>query len=201
MTTYDFEDGNGPVPAHQHPYGGGWVADTSKVSKTAYVGPDAKVFGKAWVSSDAKVFGDVQVFGNAQVSGNAQVFGNVQVFDDAWVSGTAEVSGKAWVFGNAWVFGTAEVSGNAQVFDDAWVSGNADVFGKAWVSKTPIVISGFQYLVVITDSLITVGCKQGTFDYWKQSGVDIIVNEGFSEKKAKSFLKALLSVARLHGLS
>ena len=28
MTTYDFKDGNGPVPAHQHPNGGGWVAAT-----------------------------------------------------------------------------------------------------------------------------------------------------------------------------
>jgi hypothetical protein len=27
MTAFDF--GNGPVPAHRHPNGGGWVADTS----------------------------------------------------------------------------------------------------------------------------------------------------------------------------
>jgi len=25
MTTHDFQDGNGPVPAHQHANGGGWV--------------------------------------------------------------------------------------------------------------------------------------------------------------------------------
>ena len=31
--TFDFKDGNGPVPAHQHPNGGGWVADTAKVDK------------------------------------------------------------------------------------------------------------------------------------------------------------------------
>ena len=30
-TTFDFKDGNGPVPAHEHPNGGGWVADTAKV--------------------------------------------------------------------------------------------------------------------------------------------------------------------------
>lgn len=28
MTTFDFDDGNGPVAAHQHCNGGGWVADT-----------------------------------------------------------------------------------------------------------------------------------------------------------------------------
>ena len=39
MSTYDFKDGNGPVPAHQHtnPDGsvGGWVADTATVADTA----------------------------------------------------------------------------------------------------------------------------------------------------------------------
>ena len=34
---FDFDDGNGPVPAHKHPNGGGWVADTATVDETAYV--------------------------------------------------------------------------------------------------------------------------------------------------------------------
>jgi hypothetical protein len=59
MTTFDF--GNGPVPAHKHAYGGGWVADTATVAKTAYVGPDAKVFGKAQVYDDALVSGNALV--------------------------------------------------------------------------------------------------------------------------------------------
>ena len=33
------------VPAHQHPNGGGWVADTATVLDEAYVGPTARVFG------------------------------------------------------------------------------------------------------------------------------------------------------------
>jgi hypothetical protein len=47
MTKFDFEDGNGPVPAKKHSNGGGWVADTATVADTAYVGPDARVFGNA----------------------------------------------------------------------------------------------------------------------------------------------------------
>jgi hypothetical protein len=47
---YKFGDGKGPVPAHQHPNGGGWVADTAKVADTSYVGPDAWVYGDAQVS-------------------------------------------------------------------------------------------------------------------------------------------------------
>ena len=58
---FDFQDGNGPVPAHKHPNGGGWVADTALVSRTACVGPNARVYGKAWVSGDARVYGNAQV--------------------------------------------------------------------------------------------------------------------------------------------
>ena len=56
MTQFDF--GDGPVPAHQHPNGGGWVADTAYVSDTAYVGLNAQVSGNARVSGDAWVSGD-----------------------------------------------------------------------------------------------------------------------------------------------
>lgn len=47
MTTFDF--GNGPVPAHKHPNGGGWVADTVEVADTAFIGPKARVFDNARV--------------------------------------------------------------------------------------------------------------------------------------------------------
>jgi hypothetical protein len=62
-----FDFGFGPVPAHQHPNGGGWVADTAYVAETAFVGPNARVFDKAWVSGNARVFGNAQVFGYALV--------------------------------------------------------------------------------------------------------------------------------------
>lgn len=85
MTTFDFGDGHGPVPAHQHPNGGGWVADSATVATTAYIGPNARVYGDAWVAGDARVYGDAQVYGNARVYGNAWVAGN------AWVSGGRHV--------------------------------------------------------------------------------------------------------------
>ena len=72
MTTFDF--GFGPVPAHQHPNGRGWVADTAHVDDSAYIGPDARVFGDArvsggaWVSGGARVFGDAWVFGDAKLA-------------------------------------------------------------------------------------------------------------------------------------
>lgn len=130
--TYDF--GAGPVPAHKHSYGGGWVADTASVADTAYVGINAVVYGNARVSDNAAVSGKALVYGNAEV------YGRAQVYDDAHVSGSAKVFDTAWVHGNARVAGSAkvsggaQVSGNAEVFDTAWVYGNAHVGGSAKVS-------------------------------------------------------------------
>ena len=88
---YDFNDGNGPVPAHQHvnPDGsvGGWIADTAQVAATAYIGPDAVVFGNAQVSGDARVYGSALVYGNARVYRSARVYGSAQVSGDTWVCG------------------------------------------------------------------------------------------------------------------
>ena len=88
MTTFHF--GFGPVPAHQHPNGRGWVADTAHVDDSAYIGPDAQVYGDAWVSGNAQVYGDARVSGDAWVYGNARVSGNARVYGDAQVSKSSD---------------------------------------------------------------------------------------------------------------
>lgn len=41
MATQQFFDfGGGPVPAHRHIHGGGWVAETARVGDSVFVGPD-----------------------------------------------------------------------------------------------------------------------------------------------------------------
>jgi len=72
---HDFGDTFGAVEAHQHPNGGGWVADTATVADTAYVGPKAKVFGYA------------KVCDNAYITGNAKIYDNACVFGTVWVRG------------------------------------------------------------------------------------------------------------------
>jgi hypothetical protein len=149
--TFDFEDGNGPVPARQHSNGGGWVADTARVADTAYVGPDAKVSGNAWVCGNAKVSGDAWVFGDARVCGNAQVSGNVQVYGNARVCGDAWVSGNAEVFGDAWVFGDARVFGNAKVTSMILTANRSDgycfsIFNCA--DGIPRITAGCRYFTV-----------------------------------------------------
>ena len=73
---------------HQHPNGGGWVANTATVDASAFVGRDAQLFGNAQVSGHARVYGDAQVFGNAWVSGNARVYG------DAWEKSPLYIQGS-----------------------------------------------------------------------------------------------------------
>ena len=101
---FDFGDGNGPVPAHQHcnPNGttGGWVADTATVVATAFLGPNARVYGNAQVSGDAKVYGNAQVSGDAKVFGNALVFGDAKVCDNTQIYGDALVCDNRDVNGN-----------------------------------------------------------------------------------------------------
>jgi carbonic anhydrase/acetyltransferase-like protein (isoleucine patch superfamily) len=132
---YDFDDGNGLVPAHKHTNGGGWVADTASVANTVYVGPNAEVYEYAkvveWVvvTGDAKVFGKVSVSGYALVSENANVFGKSNVFGNAKVYGNARVYGNVKVFGDAMISGNAKVCGDAMVSGDAVVSENDLVYG------------------------------------------------------------------------
>ena len=54
-----------PEEQHQHPNGGGWVANTATVDASAFVGRDAKVCG------DAKVYGDAWVLNPLTITGSA----------------------------------------------------------------------------------------------------------------------------------
>ena len=157
---FDFEDSQGPVPAHRHPNGGGWVADTAYVAETAYVGPDARVFGNAWVYGYARVYGNAQVYGDALVYGYAQVYGYALVYGDALVYGYARVYGYALVYGYARVQGP--------------------------VTKTPIVINGFPFTVTIEDELINIGCQSMTLKDWEsENGRKAFDDEGYSNNYEK----------------
>ena len=70
-TTFDF--GAGPIPAHRHPNGGGWVADTASVDPTAYVDPTARVYGDAHVAASAHIEAHVYVCGTAVVASHTHV--------------------------------------------------------------------------------------------------------------------------------
>jgi hypothetical protein len=64
---YNFGDGHGPVAAHRHANGGGWVADTATVSDSAYVGPVSQVMPVFRVMFGCRVFGEVGVYDNDRI--------------------------------------------------------------------------------------------------------------------------------------
>ena len=122
--TYEFYEAEGPVPAHKHPNGGGWVADSAYVAKTARVGPDAEVSGYA------RVLDDAQIVRGGVVSGYAVVADKATVTDSAVVRGHARVSGDALIMDGAFVEENATVCGDAEVCGTR-VKGHAVVCGKA----------------------------------------------------------------------
>lgn len=105
-TTYDFGDGNGSVPAHQHRNGGGWVANTAYVDDTAYIGINARVFGyasirnKAHIGERAEISGYATVKDNAIVKGYAAIIGSCTVKDQAHIAGSVFMAGNIEIGGD-----------------------------------------------------------------------------------------------------
>jgi hypothetical protein len=164
MSSTTFNFGAGPVPAHRHPNGGGWVADTATVAATAYVGPRAQVCGRA------QVYGGAQVYGDAQVSDNAQVYGWARVYDWAQVSDNAQVYDWARVYGDAQVYGDSWVYGDAQVYGDSWVYGSAEVYAGEWSTSPYQARIGRWGVCEPAPGHLMIGCTTLTLDEWLDDG-------------------------------
>ena len=145
MPEFDFGDGNGLVPAHQHVNGGGWVAETATAEHTAWVGEESRVYGKASLldtaelCSKSELCGSAIVYGKAVlrdslVCGHARVFGLARILGGSLVRGRALVCGEAFVQGKSRVQGRAYVGGKARILNGASVDGEACVLGKVRLS-------------------------------------------------------------------
>lgn len=102
-----------PVPAHMHPHGKGWVADTAEVHPSAYVGPNAMVWGTATVEAEAVVRDHARVMG--RVDEGAVVRDNAFIGPDAHVCWQAEVCGSVSLSGDVTVHPGAVVSGVVRI--------------------------------------------------------------------------------------
>ena len=129
MTTFDFGDGNGPVAAHVHMNGMGWVADTATVPPEAYIGGyvygNAEVRGLAAVKDSAHVYGNALISGSATISGDARASGWSRVLDFATLTGNATITDNVTLADRATVYGNAVLRGHTTVRGDACVHGNA----------------------------------------------------------------------------
>ena len=210
MKTFDFQDGMGQVPAHQHinPDGsrGGWVANTAKVSYTAYLEINATVFGHAWLSGEAHVFDQAQIYGNAcvhgstRISGHAQVCDQARVYGDAEVSGHAQICGESLVFGQAQIFGNAKVSGRAKVSGQTWVCGEAHIhlseLTRGLHAKSPPQVQLGRYPAIFDGEELRVGCLSHPLGYWIEHAEEIGSKYEATEDEVllvKAFIASLLS--------
>lgn len=156
MATYDFGDGNGPVPASQQPNGGGWVAATAACDSTVFVELGATVFGTAKVTGTSKIYGSAKVYGQAQINNTCQIYGSAQVYGTAILFGDVQVYDTAQIFGNAQVgnapsyptgsylkvpesraqiFGAAMISGYTRITGECQIFGNAQVLGYSIITE------------------------------------------------------------------
>jgi len=83
---------------HRHPNGGGFVSDSARVARTAYVGPNAMVLDGARVEDSAIIHEYAVVHGPKTL-----------------IRGHAKIGGKAWVFGDITVGGNARIMESANV--------------------------------------------------------------------------------------
>lgn len=149
---YDFADGNGPVQAHQHPNGGGWVADTAKVEDTVFVAIDARVFGTARVTGSVKLLDTSRIWGSAVVSDDVHLHDHATITGNARVANHVALHGQAYINGDAMVYGNVYVGDTVRVYMDAEVCGDAVLLGADLVRYSPVVIAGLHYpAVTITE--------------------------------------------------
>jgi tetrahydrodipicolinate N-succinyltransferase len=131
VTSYDFGDGAGAVPAHRHPKGCGIVANTATVAPNAYVGPNARVYQKAQVRDTASIEEYTRVYGQALVG---YYYDSGRLSKDAVVDGYGTVRGKARIGSLARVGGNGIVEGEATVNCGAYVDGNGRMQERSYLA-------------------------------------------------------------------
>ncbi len=129
--TFDF--GNGPVPAHKHENGGGWVADTAHVDDTVYVGPDARVYGFA------------KVYDHVRINDQATVYGQAQLHNDVCISNTAQIFNNAIIRNSVSVRHQAKVYGHAQLFNHVTIKDKANISGYIVLRGSVIIAKDVKF--------------------------------------------------------
>lgn len=96
-TLHDFNDGNGPIPAHRHINGDGWVADTAHVEDTVYIGRNARVFGYATVKDEVVIIEDAEVSGYAVIRDLVCIKGKSVIRGACTIKESAEIAGNVFI--------------------------------------------------------------------------------------------------------
>ena len=166
--TFDF--GSGSVPAYTWYNGNGWVAQTAKVHKTAYIGPYAQVFDTAVIEKDVRIEGKMKI-------GNNIVIHEGEVVDESWnrvlnilnnmptgvvVNGNEVIIHEGSITKNSLYFDTKNyfnfgeglvsahrhkngggwVANTAEVHETAYIDPEARVYGEAVIHENAVICYG-----------------------------------------------------------
>ena len=83
--------------------------------------------------------------------------------------------------------GFVEKIENLSMYGNAWVYGDAKVYGDAW-EKSPLFIAGSRHsLTNCKHGFINIGCKEFTFEYWKQHFKTIGKIEGYTPEEIEEY--------------
>ena len=93
------------------------------------------------------------------------------------------------------------VSGPDNLSQDgkAWVLVSARVYGNAQVSKSPLLISGLNWRIFISDSHLTIGCQQHALKAWADfSEEDINDMSEYAREFWARYKDHIMALAKTH---
>lgn len=194
---HDFQDGNGPVPSHRHPKGGGIVADTAYVADGAYIGEKVWVFGHSRIGSNY-----ISCHGNARIC-SSTLDSRVTLDEEANITAShlqnIIVSGKAHV-NNSALFGTRSdsivIRGDA-VIQTVEMCGDIVLHGGVW-KRAPIFARSNSYTMGETsEHTFRVECQDHPYSKWKRDLDRIADNHDaspFDREMARAMIKFAISI-------
>ena len=182
QTTFDFQDGKGPVPARRHVNQdgelGGWVAETAYVDKTCYIHPKTYIYDYATLRGNIKTSGPIRIYNNAILDGNITITGTSYIFENALIRGRVILIGNNSIFGYVYLQGSvcvynSKISSNNQI---AW----GNFFGKQWT---------------LTKELLAFDGTVQTIKWWEVQ-IDKLLTKYYENNTITFFIKNLLILSK-----
>jgi hypothetical protein len=119
-TTFDFRDGYGPVAAHKHPNGGGWVADTATVPDEVAVPGSASIGEGASIGEWASIGYGASIGEGASIGRRASIGYGASIGRRASIGEWASIGYGASIGRRASIGPRASIGEGASIGEADW---------------------------------------------------------------------------------
>ena len=140
--THDFGDGNGPVPAHQHPNGGGWVDNTATVAASVYIG------ARATIGTRAHIWAWAHIGARAHIGEGAAIGEWASIGEWAHIGARATIGERARIGEWAHIGARATIGEWARIWARAHIGEWAHIGARATIGEWATVDTAADYLCV-----------------------------------------------------